>query len=82
MGTIKTHLEHWLDFIGRDTKLKEFDRTDCEDYFYHRTKKSNAIIKQITIQNEQNTINTCIKYPLIQNSGHTLLREQRRLYKF
>ena len=27
-GTIKTHLEHWLDFIGRDTKLKELERTD------------------------------------------------------
>jgi len=26
-GTIKTHLEHWLDFIGRDTKLKELERT-------------------------------------------------------
>jgi hypothetical protein len=33
-GTIKTHLEHWLEFIGRDTKLKELERTDCENYLH------------------------------------------------
>ena len=32
--TIKTHLQHWLEFIGKDTKLKELERSDCEDYFY------------------------------------------------
>ena len=37
-GTIKTHLEHWLDFIGRDTKLKELECTDCENYLHSRTK--------------------------------------------
>ena len=37
-GTIKTHLEHWLEFIGRDTKLKELERTDCENYLHSRTK--------------------------------------------
>lgn len=31
LQTIKTHLQHWLDFIGRDTKLKELERTDCEE---------------------------------------------------
>jgi len=43
LGTIKTHLEHWLDFIGRDTKLKEMERTDCENYFYERTKTKRKI---------------------------------------
>jgi site-specific recombinase XerD len=62
LGTIKTHLEHWLEFIGRDTKLKELAVTDCEDYFYHRTKKTKGNIKQITIQNEQSSINACIKF--------------------
>jgi len=37
-STIKIHLEHWLEFIKRDTKLKELDRTDCEDYYLTRTK--------------------------------------------
>jgi hypothetical protein len=32
--TIKTHLQHWLEFIVKDTKLKELERTDCEDYFH------------------------------------------------
>jgi hypothetical protein len=34
--TIKTHLQPFLDFIGKDTKLKELERIDCEDYFYER----------------------------------------------
>jgi hypothetical protein len=36
--TIKTHLQHFLDFIGKDTKLKELERIGCEDYFYERRK--------------------------------------------
>ena len=31
--TIATHLQHFLSFIGKDTKLKELERTDCENYF-------------------------------------------------
>ena len=33
LATIATHLQHWLSFIGKDTKLKELERTDCENYF-------------------------------------------------
>ena len=36
-GTIKTHLEHWLELIGRDTKLKELEHTDCENYLHSCT---------------------------------------------
>lgn len=61
-ATIATHLQHWLVFIGKDTKLKELHRNDCEDYFYARMKKSNGNVKQSTIQNEQSTINACIMY--------------------
>lgn len=60
--TIKTHLQHWLNFIGKDTKLKELGRTDCEDYFYERRKSSKNNVKQITVANEQSTINSCISY--------------------
>lgn len=59
LTTIKTHLQHWLEFIGKDTKLKELQRTDCENYFDVRHK---ANTKAITIKNEQSTINACIKY--------------------
>ena len=63
VGTIKTHLKHWLDFIGRDTKLKELERTDCENYFYERTKtKKNLSISQTTVQNEQSTINAMMAW--------------------
>jgi integrase len=56
--TIKTHLAHWLDFIGRDTKLKELERTDCENYYSARTKtKNNISISQTTVLNEQSSIN-------------------------
>ena len=68
--TIKTHLRHWLDFIGRDTKLKELERTTCENYFYARTKED-ANIKHVTVANEQSTINACMKY-LFRN-GETLI---------
>ena len=68
--TIKTHLQHWLEFIGKDTKLKELHRNDCEDYFYERTKKSKGNTKQVTIQNEQSSINACIKYLFKNNDTH------------
>jgi site-specific recombinase XerD len=58
LSTIKTHLEHFLDFIGRDTKLKELDTIDCENYFHTRSKsKKKETISQTTVENEQSTIN-------------------------
>lgn len=62
-GTIKTHLGHWLDFIGRDTKLKELERTDCENYFHDRTMTKRGIaISQTTVLNEQSTINAMMSW--------------------
>lgn len=62
-ATIKTHLGHWLDFIGRDTKLKELERTDCENYYYERTKtKRNIAISQTTVLNEQSSINAMMSW--------------------
>ena len=61
LSTIKTHLEHWLDFIGRDTKLKELGVIDCENYFHTRTKsKKKDSISQTTVENEQSTINAML----------------------
>ena len=58
LSTIKTHLEHYLDFIGRDTKLKELDTISCENYFHTRSKsKKKETISQTTVENEQSTIN-------------------------
>ncbi len=62
-NTIKTHLEHWLDVIERDTKLKELDRTDCEDYYLQRSKSKRQLkISQTTVANEQSTINALMKW--------------------
>jgi integrase len=70
-GTIKTHLEHWLDFIGRDVKLKELERTDCEHYFLQRTKgKKKLQVSPTTIANEQATINAMIKWLFKHNETY------------
>jgi integrase len=69
--TIKTHLEHWLDFIGRDIKLKELERTDCENYFLERTKgKKKLAVSSITIANEQATINAMMKWLYKRNETY------------
>jgi integrase len=69
--TIKTHLDHWLDFIGRDVKLKELERTDCENYFLERTKgKKKLQVSSTTIANEQATINAMMKWLYKRNETY------------
>lgn len=69
--TIKTHLEHWLNFIGRDVKLKELERTDCENYFLERTKgKKKLAVSATTIANEQATINAMMKWLYKRNETY------------
>jgi site-specific recombinase XerD len=80
LGTIKTHLQHWLNFIGKDTKLKELEQTDCEDYFHQRVKQRNNVsIKQVTIQNEQSSINSMMKWLFRNNETHIDSFEFRKL---
>ena len=59
-----------MDFIGKDAKLKELERIDIEDCFYERMKKSKNNVKQVTIQNEQSTINSCMKFLFRNNETH------------
>lgn len=61
-GTINTHLEHWLNYIGRNTKLKELAITDGDDYHYERTKSREKGVNQTTVENEQSTINAMVKW--------------------
>jgi integrase len=64
-NTIATHLKHWLTFIGKDVKLKELERTDCEDYFASRTKtkkKEKIRISQTTVENEQSSVNAMMSW--------------------
>jgi len=67
--TIATHLQDFLSFIGKDTKLKELERTDCENYYYHRHIATNGNVKQVTVQNEQSTINALMKW--LHKNGET-----------
>jgi hypothetical protein len=45
------------------------ESTDCENYFYHRHKATNGNVKQVTVQKEQSSINTCIKW--LNKNGET-----------
>ena len=57
LSTIKTHLEHWLDFVKRDTKLKDLERMECYEYSSKRLKAKKGIaVSQSTIKNEQSSI--------------------------
>ncbi|NDA24845.1 MAG: integrase, partial [Betaproteobacteria bacterium] len=63
LTTIKTHLEHWLKFIGKDTKIKEMERTDCENYFHNRTKNKKKLpVSRTTVLNEQSSINAMMSW--------------------
>jgi len=63
LSTIKTHLEHWLNYVKKDTKLQELDRMDCYNYSSNRTKtKKGVAVSQTTVLNEQSSINAMIKW--------------------
>lgn len=71
-SVLRTHLNHWLSVIGRDTKLKELERTDCENYFFERTKTKKSIpISQTTVENEQSTVNAMMKW--LHKRGETYI---------
>ena len=67
--TIAIHLQHFLSYIGKDTKLKELERTDCENYYYHCHKATNGNVKRATVQNEQSTINALMRW--LHKNGET-----------
>ncbi len=74
LGTIRTHLNHWLDFIGAKTKLKELERTDCENYFHARAQqRGKRSISQSTIKNEQSTINALMEW--LWRRNEVMIRE-------
>lgn len=77
--TIRAHLLHWKDFIGKTTKLSCLTKDSCEDYFIFRTTKSSVPGKQVTIENEQSTINACMKYLFKQGLAHVSAFEFRKL---
>jgi len=72
LSTIKTHLEHWLNYVGKDTKLKEMERTDCENYFHNRTKNKKKIpVSRSTVLNEQSSVNAMMSW--LHKRGETYI---------
>ena len=61
-GTVSTHLKHWLDYIKRDTRLKELDANAAEGYFAYRMKSRKTGVSHTTLANEQCTINSMMAF--------------------
>jgi integrase len=73
-GTIKTHLEHWLNFIEKDKRLKDLHRMDCENYYLERTKNKKKVpVKAVTLKQEMSTINSMMKW--LYKHNYTLIEE-------
>ena len=57
--TIKSQLKNFLEYKGKNTKLPELERKSAFDYQYFRKEKK---AQDVTIRNEQATINALIKW--------------------
>ncbi len=60
LGTIRTHLNHWLDYIGEGTKLKDLHLDSCADYYQFRNHSRERA--QTTLVNEKATINAMLAF--------------------
>jgi hypothetical protein len=70
LATMRAHLNHWQDFVGRDTRLSELDRGSCEDYHRSRLLGARGVAaRQVTIANEQSTINAMMLWPFRQGDS-------------
>lgn len=81
LETIRAHLAHWVDFLGKNKKLMELSLDCCVDYFNHRINHPSKPAKQVTIQNEQSTINACVKYLFKKGLTHISELEFKKLPK-
>ena len=60
--TIRTHLKTWKEFIGAKKRLKDLTRKDCEEYYEWRYERTDGKVSLVTIDNEQITINSMMKW--------------------
>lgn len=60
LTTIASHIKHLLHYKKEDTKLSDLDRESCFDFEMFRKKQSSSV-KDVTIRNEQATINHFMK---------------------
>lgn len=66
--TIKTQLKHFVKVVGKNTKVAELDRGSIFEYVRLRNKVKTA--NEITIRNEQSTINAMMKFLHRINLSH------------
>ena len=60
--TLKIHLKTWIGFISKKERLKDLKRNNCEGYYEWRFEKTDGQIKQSTVEGEQVTINSMMKW--------------------
>jgi len=61
VGTIHAHLKHILLYKGSDTKVGHLDKNSIFDYVVKRRSEQNDV-KDVTIKNEQSTINAMMQF--------------------
>jgi integrase len=76
--TIKSQLKHLLTFKGSDTKVNELERLSCFEYANWRRKNVESV-KDVTIRNEQATINHLMKFAYRNGYSHLTDFEFRKL---
>ena len=59
--TIKTQMQRLMEIVGENTKISELDRGTLFDFDRSR-RALNSSVKDVTIRNEQSTINHMIKF--------------------
>jgi len=69
VGTIHAHLKHLLLYKGENTKVGHLDRNSMFDYVVQR-RKEQSDVKDITIKNEQSTINAMLKFGHREGLSH------------
>ncbi len=69
VGTIHAHLKHLLSYKGANTKVGHLDRNSMFDYVVQRRREQNDV-KDITIKNEQSTINAMMKFGYREGLSH------------
>jgi len=59
LSTIKSQLNHFLDYKGRNTNITELERKSAFEYQYFRKEQK---AQDVTIRNEEATINAMVKW--------------------
>jgi integrase len=66
LSAIATQLKHFVEIVGRTTKVSELDRGSLFEYSRQRkaiaNKKTGKTVTDATVQNEQSTINHMMKF--------------------